>query len=260
MAAAPPRPVLLAQLTDLHVGDPGADAALAAAVALLAALAPLPDAVLVTGDVATTPAPAEYDRAGELLGALAMPVHVLAGNHDDPEELHARWRLPGRRGDPLQHTADVGPLRLVLADTTLPGRPEGGLDAERLAWLDAQLAAEPGRPTVVAVHHAPLTTGVRGMDAIGFLPAGRPALAEVLSRHPHVVRVVGGHVHRAAVATLGGRVVVACPSTHRQLELDLTGEALAFGADPPALALHRLDPDGALTTHLVAVPVAGADG
>jgi 3',5'-cyclic AMP phosphodiesterase CpdA len=248
-------PVLLAQLTDAHVGaDPGdpAAGALARAVEAVLAIRPRPVAVLVTGDLVDDATDAAYARVAELLAPLPMPVHVLGGNHDDRDAVRARFGLPGAPGTPVQHTAPAGPLRLVLADSTLPGLPGGGLDAERLAWLDARLAEAAPEPTILALHHAPLVTGVAAMDAIGFGADALAPLAEVLSRHPHVLRVVGGHVHRAAVATLGGRVVFACPSTHAQLLLDLTGPGLGFGTDPPAFALHRYAA-GALTTHVVPV-------
>ena len=53
-----------------------------------------PDAVLVSGDVGEHGDPAEYALARELLAPLPMPVHVLAGNHDDPEALSEAF---GRR-------------------------------------------------------------------------------------------------------------------------------------------------------------------
>ncbi len=79
---------ILAQLSDPHIRmppeDEGSGAALEAAVRSVLALDPLPDAVIVTGDLADGAAPAEYERVRELLEPLPMPVYVLPGNHDDP--------------------------------------------------------------------------------------------------------------------------------------------------------------------------------
>jgi 3',5'-cyclic-AMP phosphodiesterase len=66
-----------------------------------------------------------------------MPVHVLPGNHDDRDALHRHFGIPGRGGAFVQYTADLGPLRLLVTDSTRPGEGRGELDAERLAWLDA---------------------------------------------------------------------------------------------------------------------------
>ena len=91
--------MILAQLSDPHLrlGD-GADAAmeaLAAGVAAVLALRPLPDAVPLSGDLADTAAPGEYERARSLLAPLPMPVHVLPGNHDDRAAIRAAFPLEG---------------------------------------------------------------------------------------------------------------------------------------------------------------------
>ena len=116
---------VLAQLSDPHLqaadGDRGGGPALAAAVEAVLALDPAPEAVLLSGDVGDVGDPAEYARARELLAPLPMPVHALPGNHDDPAALAAAF------GARAPYTAAVGDLRLVVCDTTLPGRLEGGL-------------------------------------------------------------------------------------------------------------------------------------
>ena len=89
---------VLAQLSDPHLrvgaDDRGAARALETAVAAVLDLRPAPDAVLVSGDLGERGEPDEYSRARELLAPLPMPVHVLAGNHDDAE---AWRRRSGRR-------------------------------------------------------------------------------------------------------------------------------------------------------------------
>jgi ubiquinone/menaquinone biosynthesis C-methylase UbiE len=65
---------------------------------------------------------------------------------------------PGARrgdGEPVQYAVDLGPLPLVVLDTTRPGEDPGTLDTERLARLDAELAASPEAPTLLAMHHPP---------------------------------------------------------------------------------------------------------
>jgi 3',5'-cyclic AMP phosphodiesterase CpdA len=74
-------------------------------------------------------------------------------------------------------------LRLVLLDTTRPGEDPGALDAERLDWLDGELAAAPGISTLLAMHHPPLVTGVPAWDELALPAADRRGLAQVLARH-----------------------------------------------------------------------------
>jgi 3',5'-cyclic AMP phosphodiesterase CpdA len=232
---------MLAQLSDPHIRlDDDSAAALRRAVEAVMRLEPAPDAVLVSGDLADTGDPAEYALTKELLAPLPMPVHVLPGNHDDVPTLEQVF-------GPVEYEVDVGPLKLVTVDSTIPGRGDGRIAVQRLA----SRLADP-KPTIVAMHHAPLLTGVTPMDALGVPPEDRNALAALLTQHPHVKRIVSGHLHRSIVGAVGGVPVFACPGTNRQLALDLvtTEQDLASNDDPPAYALHLLL-GGEVTSHLV---------
>jgi 3',5'-cyclic AMP phosphodiesterase CpdA len=233
--------------------------ALAAAVASVRALRPAPDAVLVTGDVSENAADAEYAQAHELLASLDAPLYVLPGNHDDGAGLRRHFPMPGADGEPVHYAADLGELRLVVVDSTRPGENPGALDAERLAWLDAELAAEPGAPTVLAMHHPPIVTGIPPLDEIGLPAADRVALGEVLERHPQVLRIVAGHMHRSIAGALAGCPVLAAPSTYMQARLDLSSEDLQTVPDPIGFVLHVLR-DGEVVSHVQTVerPPAGA--
>ena len=183
----------------------------------MAALDPAPGAVLVSGDLAEHGSASEYERVRELLSPLTMPVHVLAGNHDDrggdAQELPAAARRRRRPSEDYRYATRCGPLRLVGCDTTQPGRDDGAFGDERLAWLEARLTEDRDTPTIVAMHHLPLPTGIPAMDALGLPRADRVAIDELVAAFPHVGLIVTGHVHRAVVGTLGGCAVFACPST-----------------------------------------------
>lgn len=245
---------LVAHLSDPHLGAdwaPGADPAarLAAAVESVCARPRRPDAVLVSGDLADTPADDEYEQVRSLLAPFEAPVYVLPGNHDDRRSLHRWFGTPGGDGEPVRYGADLGPLRLVVLDTTIPGADPGELGPDQLSWLDAELARAPDRPTLVAMHHTPLATGVPAWDEFGLAASDRIALGEVVARHPHVRRIAGGHVHRAMTAELGGRPVMAVPSTYAQARLSLGSDGLGPFDEPPGFAWHAFV-DGELVSHV----------
>jgi 3',5'-cyclic-AMP phosphodiesterase len=246
-------PFLLVQLSDPHIGarwlqaDPGA--ALAAAVDSVRALRPSPHAVLVSGDLAENATDSEYGRARALLAPLEPMLHVLPGNHDDRAALRRHFGVPGAEGELVQYAADLGPLRLVVLDTTRPGVDRGELEAERLAWLDTELAAAPDTPTVLAMHHPPLVTGIPAMDEVGLPVADRRALGEVVARHRQVRRIVAGHTHRTITGDLAGCAVLAAPSTYIQVALDFLTEELVLTAEPAGFAVHALL-DGELLSHV----------
>ena len=249
-------PFVLVQLSDPHIGGtwaPGDPVALLArAVAAVKALRPAPDAVLVTGDLSDHGSAAEYATVKELLEPIGAPVYALPGNHDDRATLRAAFELPGTGAERVHHSADLGPLRLVCLDSTIPGEDGGSLDGDTLEWLDATLAEAPSQPTIVALHHAPLLTGVPEADDIAVPDAEREALAEILARHDQVRCVVAGHVHWTMIGSLGGRKVLVAPSTYVQAELDLDADTRDEADQPGGFLVHALL-DGELVTYPQAV-------
>jgi Icc protein len=242
--------VILAQLSDPHVSarDWAAGDALALAVRAVLGIRPTPDAVLVSGDIADTGDPREYARAAELLALLPMPVHVLAGNHDDRERLAAAFGGPE---GPRRWVADVAGVRLLGLDTSIPESTtgSGALGADGLAWLRDALAEAPDTPTIVAMHHPPLPIGIRSLDEIGLAGDDAAAFATLVETAPQVLRVVAGHVHRTVFSSIGGRAFMACPSTYLQARLALDGERLELIPEPPAIVVHAWR-DGRLLSHV----------
>jgi 3',5'-cyclic AMP phosphodiesterase CpdA len=242
------KPVLLAQLSDLHIGSSweGVDP-VPRVERVIEAVRGLPnevDAVLVTGDLAGQGKDEEYEQARSLLGRFECPVHVLPGNHDDRAALRRAFKLPGEGAEPVNYSVAVGELRLVAFDSNVPGQDPGAFSAEQLAWLDAELNKEPEQPTLLAMHHAPLFTGIPGWDAVNLVREEREALAEVVGRHPQLRAIATGHLHRIAASTLAGCPVLSIPSTYVQSQPDFEppdpeNEDVVFGG-PPGFALHVL--------------------
>jgi 3',5'-cyclic AMP phosphodiesterase CpdA len=251
--------MLIAQISDLHIRMPGqkayrvveTDRFLPPAIQAINALDPQPDIVIASGDLVDFGRPPEYAHLRGMLDSLSVPYFLLAGNHDERVQLMQSFGdLPYVRqaGEFLQYTVEDYPLRLVTLDTVVPGASHGELDAGRLAWLADRLAEQPGRPTVIAMHHPPFATGVEHMDEIGLL-RGAPELEALVARHPNVERILCGHLHRTIFRRFGGTVASTCPSPAHQVVLDLRRQGpSAFVMEPPGFQLHEWR-DGALNTH-----------
>jgi len=250
------QPFVLLQLSDLHlggawgVGDPSER--LADTVSWIRAHGPSPDAVVVSGDLADHATDEEYEVVRELLEPLATPIYVVAGNHDDRAALRRHFGFPGSSAEPVQAAFDLGPLRLVVVDSSRPGEDAGELDGERLAWLESTLAAAPGQPTVLAMHHPPLVTGIAAWDQMLISPSDRLALAGIVEANPQLLRIVAGHVHRVLAGALGGCSVLAAPSTYVQVELD-SDLNITLTSERPGYVLHALV-DGALVSSVQSIP------
>src|ERR1700743_96615 len=132
-------PFLLLQISDTHLGSdwdgPDPDECLLRAVEAILELPQRPDALVVSGDLTQNGTADEYGRVRELLAPLGLEPHVLPGNHDLRGPLREAFGLPGAGAEPASHVADLGPLRLVCLDSTIPGAEGGALDEGRIEWL-----------------------------------------------------------------------------------------------------------------------------
>jgi 3',5'-cyclic AMP phosphodiesterase CpdA len=180
---------------------------------------------------------------------------VIPGNHDDREAMRQCFSdhayLP--RSSFLHYAIEEWPLRLVCLDSVVAGASAGALCEERLDWLDRTLAQQPGRPTLVFLHHPPFASGIAGMDCDALAQPAR--LEAVIARHRQVERVVCGHLHRAMHCRFGGTVASSCPSTAHQIALDLEGATggaspARYVLEPPGFQLHLWTRAG-LVTHNV---------
>ena len=272
-------PLLIAQISDLHIKRPGVlaygevdtAAALTRCVATLNAFRPRPELVVISGDLADTPVAEEYEHLNRLLAPLEIGFAAVPGNHDSRELMRAALPKGGyaQSTGALNSLHAVGPLDLVLLDSSVPGKPHGELEAPTLAWLDATLALSSTRPALIFLHHPPFVTGIHHMDVQNLRNAG--ALANVLRRHPRARLVAAGHVHRAALTQFLGIPATICPAPNHAVALDLEDSLPpSFKVEPPAFHLHTWfsgEHFGDLITHHVPIgefpgpfPFFGQDG
>jgi 3',5'-cyclic-AMP phosphodiesterase len=272
-------PVRIAQISDLHIKPPGTLAygrvdtgkALERCVAALNEFDPAPDFVVISGDLADTPSAEEYQYLKRLLAPLELPFAGIPGNHDSRELMRAA--LPSASyafpAGALNQKIEVGGLDLLLLDSSVNGKPHGQLDGPTLEWLDAMLAAAPGRPALLFLHHPPFKAGIWHMDRQNLANAND--LAPVIRRPPRLQLIATGHIHRAVLTMFAGVPTTICPAPNHAVDLDLAKlREPSFKVEPPAFHLHTWFPGegfGTVVTHQVPIgtfdgphPFFGADG
>jgi len=265
----PQKPVLIAQISDLHIKPPGALAygrvdtarALERCVAALNEFAPKPDFVVISGDLADTPTAEEYAHLKRLLTPLSIAFAGIPGNHDQREMMRAAFpRNYAFASGALNQRIEISGLDLVLLDSSVSGKPHGELDAPTLQWLEATLAAATDRPALLFLHHPPFEAGIGHMDRQNLQNAGD--LASIVKRHPRVRSIATGHVHRATLAMFAGVPTTICPAPNHAVDLDLAElREPSFKVEPPAFHLHVWFPGegfGNVVAHQV--PIGDFDG
>ncbi len=216
--------MIIAQITDTHLSDadtadPVFDARaenLRECIADINSLDPMPDAVIHTGDMTQHGQAAEFAHAQSLLAALEPPLYVIPGNRDGREGMVRAFAGDGYMmpDSAFAHYAvEKHPVRLVAVDSlAADGSAKGDLCQDRLAALDATLAEAAAQPTALFMHHPPFDVPT-APDPFAYQHrrAGSD-LAAVVSRHPQVVRIFTGHMHRPWTAMVGGVAASTVPS------------------------------------------------
>ena len=243
--------LLIAHVSDLHL-DGGARAARRAGAVFeyLDRLRRPVDAILVTGDIADHGEPSEYEEAAKLFAGRDN-LFPCPGNHDRRPAYRAVLLAdPSGSDEPinrLHRLGTAGPA-FLLCDSTIPGRNDGLLADETLAWIRTTLTELPNDvPAFVAFHHPPVQLHQPYIDEIRL--ADEQRLASVLGDFPQVAAVLTGHAHAAAASTFAGRPLLVAPGVVSTLLLPWESDQIVDLDLPPGLAFHVLADDDRLTTH-----------
>ena len=258
-------PLLIAQISDLHIKRPGerayemvdTAAALERCIGHLNAFRPRPAFVVISGDLVDRGLEEEYAHVRRLLERLELPFAAIPGNHDQRELFRHTFsdQAFAQQSGPTNLRIEAGGLVLLLLDSSVPGKDFGELDSATLHWLDGELAAAPKRPALVFLHHPPFETGIAHMDRQNLRDAQK--LAAVVERHAQVRLIAAGHVHRAVTTLFAGVAASICPAPNHAVDLDLGNERVpSLRIEPPAFHLHAWfagDGFGRLVTHFVPI-------
>ena len=167
------RAMLIAQITDIHIGFEPEDEAGGAQPAALPRDA---------RRAARSAQPARHAaahrrhhrprRPRELRAAppncspsCPCPVWPMVGNHDTRAELFARLPASAEPTTASSTTrSSTDGLRVICSTRSKPGRHGGAFCEARRAWLAARLDEAPDTPTLIFMHHPPVVSGIDWMD------------------------------------------------------------------------------------------------
>jgi 3',5'-cyclic-AMP phosphodiesterase len=247
--------LVIAHVSDTHFGDRIREptARSAAVMDHLLAMAPRPDLLVVSGDVADHGLPEEYVAARTWLDRWPGVAAVCPGNHD------VRAAFVTGLGIGTRTVVEAGGARFVMLDSLIDAIggervDEGRLGEEQLGWLDRELATSDA-PAFVVLHHPPVAIGIDLMDPIRLLDGD--ALAEVITAHPHVLATLVGHAHTMCSTTYAGRPLLVGGGVVSTVPLDAEPFPVVWYDAPPSLALHLVEESASpphLTTHWRALP------
>lgn len=190
------------------------------------------DLLVATGDLSQDGSLASYQWFAEQIQHLHLPCAWLAGNHDDPSQMHLA--LPAAGLPYYRHWLLGEHWQLCLLDSRVAGCAHGLLAAEQYQWLVACLQQYPQRFMIVALHHHPLTIGSAWLDQHNLHNAAE--FAEQIGQYPQVKVILCGHIHQQWQQPWEQGQVIATPATCFQF-LPLSSQ---FALDKQAPGWRRL--------------------
>lgn len=237
----------IAHLTDTHIfadqygGLFGLESERALREVLVLAQRRQPDLIILTGDLIHDEREEAYVRLRDIISGLGIPVHCLAGNHDDLDVMRAHCTHSELL---CEKKVDAGEWQILLLNTVVSGQVGGHLAVSELELLQRNLQTNPHRPTLVCLHHQPVAIGSEWLDRIGIDNGAE--LLSILDAHSQVKAVIWGHVHQEYHTYRNGMQLLATPSTGVQFK----SKSKDFTLDmiPPGFRWLRLYKDGHLET------------
>ncbi len=183
------------------------------------------DLVVCSGDVSEDGTETSYERALSVLVPWAAErgarTVFAMGNHDRREAFRAvlgggqpggAGRLPSGEDParPVVSVAEQSGWRVIVLDSSVPGRGYGALDPAQLAFLREELRAPVEHGTVVVVHHPPVDAQTELLQALALAHEDAAALLDAVADSD--VRVIlSGHYHLPVVETVRGVPVIVAP-------------------------------------------------
>jgi 3',5'-cyclic AMP phosphodiesterase CpdA len=250
------RAVLIAQITDIHVGfaqdEHGEELNLTRFRATLRRLLDgpnRPDMLVLSGDITDKGDAESFAGTAALLAECPFPVMPMVGNHDSRAGLLGAFPQVVAAEDGFLHYVIEAPmgLRIICLDTLEDGRHGGAFCEARAQWLAERLGEAPEAPTVIFMHHPPVVAGIDWMDPAPEEP-WITRLRAVLEGQRQVLALHCGHLHRQISTRFAGIPLGVTPSVAPLVAMDLNPIDSATPdnreliiAEPPTYALHRWD-------------------
>lgn len=191
------------------------------------------DFCVLAGDLADFGQAEAYERLKAIIARLPIPVHITLGNHDDrPTFLSVFGQGFAAPTGKIDKVIDIKGYRIILLDSSEPGRVDGVLEAGQIAWLHEKLAEAMDRPVIVILHHNANALHVNA-DTIRILEPD--AFIEALKTHPDIRQVIAGHVHMTTTAMWRGIPFTTLAGGHY---------SVGFNVDQPEADFPRIDGPG----------------
>jgi 3',5'-cyclic AMP phosphodiesterase CpdA len=219
------------------------------------------DALVFTGDLADIAEPDAYrwlrrqvEPAAAELGAELVWV---MGNHDE-RAAYSRELFDDESDGVQDRVYNVGGLRIISLDTSVPGYHHGATTEAQRAWLTQELATPAPHGTVLAMHHPPL---VAHSPLVRLIELEEMSLLEPIVRGSDVRAILAGHLHYSSFGNFAGVPVSVASATCYTVDVGADKSLLLSAVDgAQSIQLIHLYDDSVVTSVVPAEIYAQVSG
>ncbi|PHQ79459.1 MAG: hypothetical protein COB66_06775 [Coxiella sp. (in: Bacteria)] len=179
-------------------------------------LTPLPDMILLTGDLSQDGTAASYDIIANTIDPLGIPAYFIPGNHDNFDTM----RTVFEKTNNIRYVdyTDLLTWRFIFLNTQKIGATPGLLAEGELKKLKQCLNApsSAAKHIVIVMHHHPMKVGTPHMDQ--YILKNNAAFFKILAPFNNVKLILTGHVHNHYSLMHGNIAIMSAPATSVQLK------------------------------------------
>ena len=197
--------MLIAQISDLHVGPQFVSSAYEWAVKEIRELKP--DVIIASGDFTENGLLREFNLAAEKLEGLSdFPIISVAGNHDYRSTGYLIYKeIFGEK-----QSFNFGNVVFFTVSTARPDRDEGEVGHRQNLWLGDNLRKNQSKVKIVVMHHHVVPVPDTGTDRITIVDAG-DVLKTLFVEKANLV--ICGHRHRPWMWTVNEMTIAHAGTT-----------------------------------------------
>jgi 3',5'-cyclic AMP phosphodiesterase CpdA len=173
-----------------------------------------PQAIIFSGDLTDKGKVEAYRQLRTICEAYAnrMGTRIIwaMGNHDERTNFQRFMLDEEPQPGPVDRRYDLGGLRVLVLDSSIPGFHHGEIGEDQLRWLADELETPADDGTLLVMHHPPVPP-VQDLGVLSEL-RNQEGLARVLEGSD-VVGILSGHTHCSVFSAFAGIPVSVAAST-----------------------------------------------
>lgn len=163
-----------------------------------------PKFVIITGDLSQDGTIQGYQQLKKNTDRLENQniLTLLTFGNNDKMENYRQVYQPPKKGHILNYAKTIDGIRVIVLDSSVPGKETGYFTADQLKWLNDVLLEDPEQPTVIAFHHPINLPQIKLID-INYDEAQRHEFYTALEGS-NIIAVLNGHLHHNQTTIVKG--------------------------------------------------------